>query len=194
MTADSDSSLPHGERRQHARVHDAVGLQIHKLADRQTAGGTGAAPAATAEGSRRRQPNKYDIPGYADVRRDHPAVADYIAGLEERIRQLLLDGDPGRETPNRKVSLSKDGLVFADDALLQSGELLGITLTLFPQLDHIACDCQIEPLSGERDLATGGRHTYRVRFLRMSDHDRQLLENHIDRLLARLPSQNGSDE
>ncbi len=194
------------------RVRDAVGLQVRRLADLPTADvpdGQGSERHVVPEARelsvpearefdvpeahelnapRRRQLNKYDIPGYARVRSDFPAVADYIAGLEERIRQLMLDGDPNTEQPTHMVSLSRDGLVFAHDAVLQPGQLLSITLTLFPEQHRIRTDCRVEPLDPLREPTAGDHHSCRVSFLRMSDPDRQTLARHVKHLIARLPT------
>ena len=105
------------ERRQHVRVQDAVGLHIQRLTDMPAAGQAALTPPSS--GVRKR--DKYEIEGYATVRRDHAAVAAYIDELEERIRELLLDGDAPAAKPSHKVSLSAGGIYFSDKVLLHPG-------------------------------------------------------------------------
>lgn len=207
------------ERRGHTRVQDAVGFHLQRgsdndVADGQagttsvasvaTAGGPAASdpaadgpavgtPAATASvvaaPASVRRPNKYEIDGYADVKRNFPAVTDYIAELEERIRQLLLDADQPSQTPTHKVSLSAGGMAFADDVLLQTGEVIGVTLTLFPSLQRIAGDARVVSANDAPEIAIGDKPTYRIVFVRMTDADRTLLDAHVAQLMesVRLP-------
>ncbi|NND91615.1 MAG: PilZ domain-containing protein [Granulosicoccus sp.] len=169
------------ERRQHVRIHDAVGLHVQRLADMPAAGQSVPAPVANTV----RKADKYGIEGYREVRRDYPAVASYIDALEERIRELHLDGDVAASNPSHKVSLSAGGIYFADKQLLQPGEMVGITLTLFPGGKRIGSDARIVSGNESPDLARHDEPSYRAVFVRMSDADRQVIEEHVQRLLDR---------
>ena len=213
MSDEITSNPLEDERRGHTRVQDAVGFHLQRGTDNDVAGGqagtTSAASVAAAGGSAAdgpadtpavtasvvaapasvRRPNKYDIDGYADVKRNFPAVTDYIAELEERIRQLLLDADQPSQTPTHKVSLSAGGMAFADDVLLQTGEVIGVTLTLFPSLQRIAGDARVVSANDAPEIALGDKPTYRIVFVRMTDADRTLLDAHVAQLMdsVRLP-------
>ncbi len=167
------------DRRQHVRVHDAVGLEIQKLTEMPAAGQTvSPQPPKTV-----RKRDKYDIEGYAIVRRDFPEVGNYIDALEERIRQLLLDGDVSQAKPTHKVSLSAGGVHFSDSVLLRPGELIGITLTLFPSGIRIRTDARILDGNEAPEVAKRDEPSYRALFERMSDEDRRLIEAHVQRIL-----------
>lgn len=191
MAIDSDNGKATGdgregvERRLHPRVQDAVGLHLRRLTEMPAAGER---DAFAPEGQRRvRRANKYAIDGYAETRRHHPAIAAYIDELEERIRQLLLDGDPVSRVPTHKVSLSLGGMAFADARLLALDELLGVTLTLFPSGRRIGCDAQVVSANDAPEIAQGDLPTYRIAFLRMSDADRDALGAHVATLSRARP-------
>ena len=117
MVEPNQNHLVNGDRRDFDRVQDAVGLQVQRLHELPAAGeiNNKVEPAGNV-----RRANKYDIRGYADVKRDFPDVANYVEELEERIRQLLLDGAIPSESPTHKVSLSASGMAFADNMLMLS--------------------------------------------------------------------------
>jgi len=188
MSESNQDQLPHGERRDFDRVQDAVGLQIQRLHELPAAGEV--SRKQTPAGKVRRA-NKYDISGYADVKRDYPAVAHYLEELEERIRQLLLDGAIPSESPTHKVSLSASGMAFADDALMYPGEQIGITITLFPSLRRVACDARVISAGDAPEIADGDKHTYRLSFVRITDADQQALELHVRGLLQSIPKESG---
>ncbi len=169
------------ERRQYLRVQDAVGLHVQRLTDMPAAGHSATSPAH--QPVRRR--DKYEINGYAVVRSDYPAVASYIDDLEERIRELLLGGETAPEKPSHKVSLSAGGLRFSDGSLLQPGEMVGITLTLFPSGRRIGTDALIVSGNNAPEVGRGDEPTYRARFVRMSDADRQTVDEHVKNLLGK---------
>lgn len=169
------------ERRQHLRVQDAVGLQVQRLTDLPAAGQS----ATSLERKTVRRRDKYEIDGYAVVRSEYPAVASYIDDLEERIRELLLGGETAAEKPTHKVSLSAGGLSFSDRLLLQPGEMIGITLTLFPSGRRIGSDALIVAGNNAPELARGDEPTYHARFVRMSDADRQAIDEHVENLLGK---------
>lgn len=175
------SSETSRERRHYRRAQDAVGLHVQRLTDMVAAGhpAAGVAP----ESVRRR--DKYDIEGYAVVRSDYPAVASYIDDLEERIRELLLGGESVPVKPSHKVSLSAGGLRFSDRLLLQPGEMIGITLTLFPSGHRIGTDAVVVSGNHLPNITRGDEPTYHARFVRMSDADRQTVEAHVKHLLGK---------
>jgi len=182
MVESNQNQLAHGERRDADRVQDAVGLQVQRLHELPAAGEVAAK--STPVG-RVRRANKYDINGYADVKRDYPAVALYVEELEERIRQLLLDGASSSESPTHKVSLSASGMAFADDSLMYPGEQIGLTITLFPSLRRVACDARVVSAGDAPEIANGEKHTYRLNFVRMTDADKQALDLHVQMLRIR---------
>jgi len=186
-TADSqDKTLDGGpdgqaERRQYTRVQDAIGLHIQRLTD-MPAAGTAVSP-RQPETVRKR--DKYAIDGYAEVRRDFPEVAGYIDALEERIRQLLLDGDSTIAKPTHKVSLSAGGIHFADSTLLRPGELIALTITLFPSGRKISTDARILDGNEAPEVAKRDEPSYRAIFVRLTDDDRQALDEHVKRIMEK---------
>ncbi|MBX2882384.1 MAG: PilZ domain-containing protein [Granulosicoccus sp.] len=188
MASDTLIELPHGERRSFERVQDAVALQVRKLTDEPAAGEP--KPKDNGSGSQRkavRKANKYDIEGYAEVKRQYPQVATYIDELEERIRQLLLGGGSIAETPSHKVSLSAGGLAFADDILLHPGQLVSVALCLFPSMTKIGCDARVISANDAPEIANGDKPTYRITFVRMTDEDRNAVVSHVSQLLQGRP-------
>ncbi len=167
------------ERRRYVRVQDAVGLHVQRLTDMPAAGQPVKAPQQPSV----RKRDKYDIKGYADVRRDFPAVATYIDDLEERIRQLLLDGDKAPAKPTHKVGLSAGGINFSDKTLMRPGDMIGITLTLFPSGRRIGTDARILAGNESPEVAKGDEPNYRAVFVRMSDADREAVAQHVNKLL-----------
>lgn len=184
MVETKHNQNPHGERRDFDRVQDAVGLQIQRLHEMPAAG---EAVAKSTDMGKVRRANKYDIKGYADVKRDYPAVAEYVEELEERIRQLLLDGSMSSESPTHKVSLSASGLAFADDAVIYPGEQIGLTITLFPSLRRVVCDALVVSAGNAPEIANGEKHTYRLNFVRITDADKQALDSHVQALRRSIP-------
>lgn len=173
------------ERRQYQRVQDAVALHIERLTDRPAAGQPGST--APSESGRQgvRKHDKYEIEGYAEVRRNHPAVADYIDALEERIRELLLGGEQAQSVkPTHKVSLSAGGMSFSDKLLLQPGEVVAVTMTLFPSGQRIGTDAVVIAGNDSPEVANSDAPNYRLRFVRMSDADRECIAAHVTHLLG----------
>lgn len=171
-------------RRRFVRVQDAVGLHVQRLVELEAAGTekTAAVPASV------RKTDKYSIEGYAQVRQDFPAVARYIGDLEERIRELLLDGDATRSRPNQKVSLSAGGLRFSMKGLLVPGEVVSMSITLFPSGLRIGTDAVIIGANDSDEVLSQDNPTYRAEFVRMSDADRAVIEHHVDQLLTKRAS------
>lgn len=184
MAESNHNNLPRGERRDFERVQDAVGLQVQRLHELPAAG---EAQTSAAAANKVRRANKYDIDGYADVKREYPAVANYVVELEERIRQLLLDGAISSEMPTHKVSLSASGMAFADDILMYPGEQVGLTITLFPSLRKIVCDARVVSAGDAPEISNGEKHTYRLNFARISDGDKQAIDKHVTTLLKSIP-------
>lgn len=184
MAEVNQKNLPHGERRDYDRVQDAVGLQVKRLHELPAAGELKTDIGAS---NRVRRANKYDIKGYAEVKREHPAVANYVEELEERIRQLLLDGVIPSESPTHKVSLSASGMAFADEVLMYPGEQVGITITLFPSLKRVACDARVVSAGDAPEIANGEKHTYRLNFVRITDADKKILDDHVKSLKKSIP-------
>ena len=166
------------ERRNFVRAQDAVGLHIQPLTETQTADPL----AAPSVQKKVRRQDKYEIDGYADVRRDHPAVASYIDELEERIRQLLLNGEESPVIPTHKVSISASGIHFADRVLLQPGDMVGLTITLFPSGKRIGADAQILSGNNADGIAKHGEPSYRAAFIRISPENRQVIDVHVRQL------------
>jgi len=79
----------------------------------------------------------------------------------------------------KSVNLSAGGLGFVSELAHQPGEILAITLGLQEQ---VLFKTQAEVL--RQDPLPSRVHAYRIhaRFVRMSDHDRELLIGHIMRL------------
>jgi len=173
------------ERRRFVRVQDAVGLHAQRLVERPAAGQI---PVPQERVSVRKN-DKYDIEGYADVRRDYPSVAQYIGDLEERIRELLLDGDAALSKPTHKISLSAGGISFADKSLFVPGEVISMTLTLFPTGRRIGTDGIVVAANDSDEVLKLDAPTYRVEFIRISDSDRRVIENHVDQLLTKRPNE-----
>ena len=188
MVESNQNQLTNDERRNFDRVQDAVGLQVARLHELPAAGEAG--KKIDPVGGEVRRSNKYDIDGYADVKRDYPLVADYVEALEERIRQLLLDGAIHAESPTHKVSLSASGLAFADNTLMYPGEQIGLTITLFPSLRRVTCDAQVISAGDAPEIANGEQHTYRLSFVRITDSDKQVLDQHVQGLLRSIPKNN----
>lgn len=184
MADSNPKNLQRGERRDFDRVQDAVGLQVQRLHELPAAG---EAQTSVASASRVRRANKYDIEGYANVKREYPAVAGYVEELEERIRQLLLDGANPSESPTHKVSLSASGIAFADDVLMYPGEQIGLTITLFPSLKRVACDARVVSAGDAPEISNGEKHTYRLNFVRITDADKKALDLHVSALLKTIP-------
>ena len=172
------------ERRRFVRVQDAVGLHVQRLTDMPAAGQARSEPVINTV----RKADKYEIEGYADVRRDYPAVAHYIGELEERIRELLLDSEAAAVKPTHKVSLSAGGIFFTDKMLLHPGEMVGISLTLFPSGQRVGSDARIISANDAPEIAQDDELNYRANFERMSDADRDVLHDHVTRLLGKRPS------
>lgn len=178
--ADKNSEVT-SERRYHERVQDAVALHIERLADRSAAGQTTAKPVQQSV----RKRDKYEIKGFSEVRRDYPEVGNYIDALEERIRELLLGGEKAPVRPTHKVSLSAGGVRFSDSMLLRPGETVALTLTLFPSGQRIGTDALILSGNDAPEVARSDSPTYRARFVRMSDADRDCIESHVRQLLVK---------
>ena len=185
-----DSKLPpEGERRRFVRANDAIGLHVQRLADIPAAGDdeqrTPVDPAPSV-----RRLNKYAIEGYADVRGNMPEVAAYIDELEERIRELLLqlDGDDIPVTPTHKVSLSAAGIRFTNKQLLYPGECVGVSLTLFPSGQRIGTDAMVVSANDDDERNTAGEFSYRLDFVRMTDADRAIIDEHVNSLISTRPA------
>ena len=168
------------DRRRYARVRDALGLHVQRLVERPAAG----QPSTPVMPPSVRKLDKYSIDGYAEVRRDYPSVVQYISDLEERIRELLLHTDTVPAKPSHKVSLSAGGMSFADQTMYAKGELVSLTLTLFPTERRIGTDAVIVSVNDPDELLDPTNPTYHAEFLRISDIDRQVLETHVERLMV----------
>jgi len=178
------------ERRDYIRVRDAVGLVVRPLKSLPAAGDTDYSASgrprgnASTDRTKVRKNNKYDIPGYAAVKSDYPAVADYISSLEERIRTLLVSSDSPSEAPSHIVSLSAGGVAFAEDQHLEVDEPVTLEITLFPGLERISCDARIVTVGDAQEVGVGEKHTYRAVYTRISDDDQATLDAHVEKLLG----------
>ena len=176
------------ERRRFVRVQDAVGLYLQRLVERPAAG----QPHTDIEPPAVRKTDKYAIEGYASVRKDFPAVAQYITDLEERIRELLIDGDTASSKATHKVGLSAGGLSFSDKNLYVPGEQISMSITLFPSGIRIGTDALIVSANDVGEVLSHDYPTYRAEFVRISDSDRQVIDTHVDQLLSkRIPLHEG---
>lgn len=164
------------ERRSFPRVKDAIGLEFRVITEKPIPG----EPVEFERRAKVRVANKYDIEGYAEIKRSYPAVADYIDRLEERIRQLLLNGGQTAEQPTHTVSLSACGIAFADDRLLLKGQLIRMQLTLFPDVTRITCDGILIDVEDGEELQSGSQHFYRVRFDGLASDTRAKIEAHVN--------------
>jgi len=180
MTTEHPSSTL-TERRQFVRVQDAIGLHIQRLTDMPAAGQVVSARLPNTV----RKQDKYDIDGYAVVRRDYPDVAKYIDDLEERIRQLLLDGDATPAKPTHKVNLSAGGIYFSDSILLRPGELIGLTMIFFPSGESISVDAQILEGNEPTERLKRDEPSYRAIFVRMTEDNIKIIERHVQRILKK---------
>ncbi len=172
------------ERREFDRVQDAVALRISRLHELPAAGEPHIVQNTDLAV---RRTNKYDIDGYAEVKRDYPEVANYVDELEERIRDFLLDVAEPTSAPTHKVSLSASGMAFADDMLLYPGEVIGINLTLFPSEKHLSCDARVLSAGDAPEVANGEKHTYRIQFVRIDEADKASINDHVRGLLNGVP-------
>lgn len=172
MSTTGDGAI--AERRQFVRIMDAVGFEYSVLKGDEIEVYSG-----VERRSRVRVVNKYDIEGYADVKRDYSDVADYIARLEERIRQLVLVGGPSAEAPTHQVSLSAGGMAFADDQLLIPGARIGIQLTLFPEMFRIVCKGKLVAVNDASVHATDNQHYYHVEFYGIAVEDQKRIDEHV---------------
>ena len=168
------------DRREYARVRDALGLHVQRLVERPAAG----QPSTPVIPFSVRKLDKYSIEGYAEVRRNFPSVAQYIGDLEERIRELLLHADTVPAKPSHKVSLSAGGISFADRTLYTPGEMVSLKMTLFPTERLIGTDAVIVTVNDPDELLDQTNPTYHAQFMRISDTDRQVLQTHVERLMA----------
>ncbi len=181
---DTQDDAPFGlgnDRRRFVRVQDALGLHVQRLVELPAAG----QPFSEVERSQVRKRDKYSIPGYAEVRRDFPQVAQYITDLEERIRELLLDGEPVPAKPTHKVSLSAGGVRFSAKQLFVPGEVVSMTLTLFPSGKRIGSDAIIIAANEADEVMHEDDPTYHSEFIRISDGDRAVIEEQVKRLLSK---------
>ncbi len=170
------------EKRRYIRVYDAVGLYIQRLLEVPAAG----QPVTPLPTNRVRKFDKYEIEGYASVRAEYPAVAQYIADLEERIRQLLLNADEVPTKPTHKVNMSAGGLYFSDSELFYPDELLSLGITLFPTGQRVFADARVVSANdADYYSSVTDKPSYRVEFVRIGDTDRRVLETHVDQLLTK---------
>jgi len=181
MGSETGDATTFEERRANPRVRDAIGLVITVL---ETDAATSVAQSSTPvpDRARVRKQNKYELAGYAEVKANFPEVANYIAALEERIRTLLLQGDHSAERPSHKVSLSAGGLAFADNRIMQTGDTLELSLTLFPQLYRIKCRARIIAVGDAAEVGEGAERTYRVEFTDISAADAEEISAHVKSL------------
>ena len=117
------------ERRDFERVQDAVALELLLPGE----------PAGAAKVIR----DKYSLAGYEAVRADYPEITAYISELEGRLRELAPAASDALELPTHKVSLSGSGMAFADERMLQPGDIVSMRITLFPSRVTIACTATV---------------------------------------------------
>ena len=179
---DAFAVLEAQERRSYIRAQDAVGLHVQKITDLPAAGQS----SRSVEPSKKvRKRDKYEIEGYAEVRGNYPAVVQYITDLEERIRELLLDADTPVSKPTHKVSLSAGGVRFTDKTRHVPGETISLMITLFPSGVRLGSDAVIVSVGPGEDTGSADASSYRAVFIRISDSDREIIENHVQQLLSK---------
>lgn len=161
------------ERREYARVMDAIGLEFRSRSVDADEADDGLP--ASLDGVI----DHYELEGYASVKRDFPEITDYIDLLEERIRQLQLGGNILVESPTHKVSISASGVAFADDRLLEPGDIVPLRLTLFPELFRISCDGTVVSVGDISELANDNQHSYRIVFNNIAASDIELIDQHV---------------
>lgn len=166
------------ERREFVRVQDAIGLEFVSVSDESDE----TEQTSEVKSTDTRVANKYDIEGYGDVKHDFPAVADYIATLEERIRHLRLGQEETPAVPTHRVSLSVSGIAFADKRVLQPGTVLKMTLTLFPSGNIVECSGTVLNVGVESELASGDLHTYRISFNDLGRENAAIIHEHVREL------------
>jgi len=168
------------DRRKTLRVMDAIGLEIQH----DMSGSDKPSP----KSSPGRVQNHYDLAGYAEVKRQYPAITEYIDTLEERIRQLRLDGRELPEAPTHKVILSAGGVAFAEDRLFQPGDIVTLHITLFPKLQHVVCEGAVVSIGDITEVVHDNQHSYRVSFTSISDADARVIDRHVHSLCKSIRS------
>ncbi len=121
-------------------------------------------------------------------RRGHDRVQDAVflqvvpQGQEEAFCSKLTTVD----APDRKVSLSANGIYFADRGLYLSGTQITLALVLFPSKQSIVCQAMIVGTGDASGVATGELPTYRASFVGLTQEETQLIADHVDDLLSGL--------
>jgi len=95
--------------------------------------------------------------------------------------------DVTQAVPTHKCSISSVGLAFADDALLQPGELISVELTLFPSRRVIPVDARVVAANDSPEISNGDKPTYRIEFQSIADEDRDFIDDHVASLSRQRP-------
>lgn len=107
-----------------------------------------------------------------------------IQGDSKEMQGTLAEGDC---YPTHKISLSSAGVAFAHDVLLRPGELILISITLFPSCHTVQADGRVVSANEAIEIADGDKPTYRVAFESISDSDRGAIEAQVKALVDQRP-------
>lgn len=121
-------------------------------------------------------------------RRGHDRVHDavYLRVVPQSQRDAFSSQLVSADAPNRKVSLSASGIAFADKGLYQPGTKLALSVVLFPSKQSIVCQATIVSAGDAIEVAQGELPTYRASFTGLTQAQAEVLEDHVDALLAGL--------
>ncbi len=121
-------------------------------------------------------------------RRGHDRVHDaiYLQVIPQGGEELALSQLANVNAPDRKVSLSASGILFADRGLHQPGTQLTLGIVLFPSKQSIVCQAKIISAGDAKTVANGELPTYRASFVDLSQSQTQVLVDHVDALILSL--------
>lgn len=121
------------------------------------------------------------------IGQDQPLLAEYLKILDRQVDILsrAIDGkqDKAANLPTRYVNLSASGLAFTADVDYPQGVLLELKIILPPSLTSIIAYGRVVD-SMPHDEDEPGSFSMGVDFIRLNDHDRELLIRHVARRQA----------
>jgi hypothetical protein len=173
------------QRRRFYRIDDEVVLQYREVPEEDVE----RLPQLLAErfpdsftlGARFASLNQQLRPLLKEIEGDSPAVAKYVAAIDEKLdllAQVLLARDTDLiDQPTRQVNLSAGGMAFFADQPLVPGAVLELRLILFPSFTGILVYGRVAYC---RDQGAGDfRWRVAVEFLRMGEEERDLIVKHV---------------